>query len=310
MPAHRRRSDTYEPHARVPMSFRVRPALKARMEQEIAQTGRSLMREVEHIFEWYFDHQDRMGGPRLMHLLQSLAEAAQETYPDNDAWLDNRQDYSIVLDDWFWLLQNSGPVDVAAEIEQGRQMIAELPTLPRHVQWRIRRILAIKAELTRLPPEVRAEFAAAAELPAVERPTDEDVRDTAEVFGLPLEKARQFTTRLRAWEPAGDNLLTEIEDTKDKLIEAAQPFMQAWAMAAQILAGAAGRLPDEQEIAAHFATSPELQIVAGLHTQRSAERLLYYRSKILRLMALPDNPEAADDHGAPDETESGMADRA
>ena len=69
--------------------------------------------------------------------------------------------------------------------------------------------------------------------------------------------------------------------------------MQAWVMAVQTLAGALGRMPEEQEVAEHVAAHPELQIVAGMHKQRAAEEILRYRSEILRLLALPDAPEAA-----------------
>jgi len=51
MPTPRRPAETYDPAARVPLSFRVRPAVKARIVQAAEASGRSLMAEVETLME-------------------------------------------------------------------------------------------------------------------------------------------------------------------------------------------------------------------------------------------------------------------
>jgi hypothetical protein len=89
MPAHRRPSDSYAPTDRVPMAFRVRPALKARMEEAVAGNGRSLMSEIESRLEWSFDHVERLGGSRFVGLLEGWAQAITAKFGSGDTWLDD-----------------------------------------------------------------------------------------------------------------------------------------------------------------------------------------------------------------------------
>jgi hypothetical protein len=264
------------PGTKAKISTNVLADLKNRVDAAARASGREQGEEWQHRVQFSFDFEDRFGGPRVLHLLGQLAAAAQELYPDGDAWLDDRDDFSIVLDDWLTILQNSGPVDVEREIAIGRQMVAELPTLPRHLQWRMRSILATKAQLTRLPSEVRAEFAAAAKPPEGPPPSAADVDKLAEVLSIPHEDARRIATGLQNSGPDSDEL-------DDALLRAAGPFMQAWLTAATLAAGARGA-PDDQAVAEYFAQSRELHVVAGLRGRRSPETLLRQRAEILALI--------------------------
>lgn len=290
MPAHRRHSASYAVSDRVPMSFRVRPALKAKMEAATALSGRSLMHETESILESHFENQDRMGGARVEHLLKSLAEAAQKQYPGGDGWLDDTEAYAVVADGWYDMIAAGRPIDITAEIARVHEMLDEFPTLPRRLKPRFRNILAAKAELTRLPDELRAKIWQAIEPPPDEAPDEAEVGRTAAVLSISPAEARQMIGRSQAF----DDFDAMIDDSKEAILAAAKPVMAAWVAASQTLAVVLGRLPTEQEVAEHFAGSVELQLVAGFQRQQSSERLLGYRAEILRLMTVPEDPPATD----------------
>jgi hypothetical protein len=107
MPARRRPSDTYSPTDRVPLSFRVRPALKARMEQAVDETGRTLMTEVESKLEWAYDHVDRLGGERVAMLLEALAQTALANF--GAGWRDDPDRFFEVEQLWKKMLEDARP---------------------------------------------------------------------------------------------------------------------------------------------------------------------------------------------------------
>ena len=283
------------PGRKAKLSVDVLADIKNRVDAAAHAVGRGQGDEVSARLQWSFDFEDRFGGRRVLNLLQTLASAALKQHPDgDDAWFDDRENYAAVADEWTELIYGARPIDVAKEIEQVRQMLAEFPTLPRRSQVRFRPILANKAELSRLPDELRSKILQVIEPPpSDEMPDEAEVDKAVEVLGIPREQVRQSLARMQAWGSVLGEALDEIDNHREMVIDAARPFMQAWVMAVQTLAGALGRMPEEQEVAEHVAAHPELQIVAGMHKQRAAEEILRYRSEILRLLALPDAPEAA-----------------
>jgi hypothetical protein len=92
----------------VPLSFRVRPALKAKMEQAVAEDGRSLMSEIENRIEWSFDHLERLGGERVARLLEGFAQAAVAKF--GVGWIDDPTRFEAVEELWKGMMIAARPV--------------------------------------------------------------------------------------------------------------------------------------------------------------------------------------------------------
>jgi hypothetical protein len=259
------------------------------------ETGRSLSREVELRLRSYQEQQNHLGGSRVMHLLQSLADAAKALYPNDDSWLDREEDFAVVVDDWLRVLQNIVPIDAVAETRYGYEMGAQAATLPPRLRYRVAYMLRNKSRLLRLPPQVRADFARmAAELTEVPPPTDDEVREAAEALSLPPNKARSILTDLYRVVPDFD---ADLDAAKETILQAAQPFMQAWMMARTALTARLRREPDDKAIAEYFGDSPELAVVAGFHVRRSAKDILRHHGDLLRMLREVAAPSLPDDGG-------------
>jgi hypothetical protein len=146
-------------------------------------------------------------------------------------------------------------------------------------------VLRQKSRLTRIPEEIRSEFAAAAEQPDWDplppRPTEAQVRETAERLTMSATQARQLLTLDRAW--AND---PEVELGREQPASSdPAAFLGAWLTAKQMLIGLRGQEPDEAAIAAYIAGSPELRLLAGRETAVSADEVLERRAAILALDA-------------------------
>jgi hypothetical protein len=250
------------------------------------ESGRSLSREIEHRLRWYRENETRLGGPRIMHLLQSLAEIAQKMHV-TDSWLGDPDDYAAVVDTWNELLEDAAPYSVEKEIALGRELIAELPTAEPYVARRMRLILYRKSRLTRLPPEIRAEFAAAAKAPdwdpSLPSPTEAEVRAIADSYGMSIGQARDFLIdRNIAGNPELPHLAAET-----------QRFLTTWMQAKTMVASILGAEPDKRAIAEYFAASPELRILGGYWTPTvSSGRILEDYGQILALVGADELPEA------------------
>jgi len=266
------------PGRKAKLSVDVLADIKNRVDAAAHAVGRGQGEEVNARLEWSFDFETRMGGPRVLHLLQTLASAALKRHPDGDAWIDSPDDYELIIDEWYGMMENAAPLDVAAKIARGRELIARLPTMPKQYQWRLRTMLAHMANLSRLPDAVRAEFAAAAEPPEARPLSETEVDKAVEVLGIPREQLRRIN--LAHLPPLIVDQFDDADDNRETVIAAAQPFMHAWLLAAAAL----GHACDETVIAEHFAQSAELHIVAGLHARRTAAELLRYRAEILALI--------------------------
>jgi hypothetical protein len=92
----------------VPLSFRVRPALKAKMEQAVAVDGRTLMSEIESRIEWSFDHLERLGGERVARLLEGMAAAAAAKAGVD--WMDDPDRFVAVEELWTGMMVAARPV--------------------------------------------------------------------------------------------------------------------------------------------------------------------------------------------------------
>jgi hypothetical protein len=150
MPAHRRPSDTYDPAARVPVSFRLRPSAKARVEQRVSETGRTLANEFEGLIDWALDHQDRLGGPRAAALLEAMAQAALSRH--GPGWIDDPAAFGQVEKMWQGMLRTARPVtderqirELLGAIEAAREQIAQFPQLKRELLSLGRWIASVQA---------------------------------------------------------------------------------------------------------------------------------------------------------------------
>jgi hypothetical protein len=89
---------TYKPGERVPMSFRVTPEFKAKLDQAAQQSGRSLIAEIEIRLDRSFQEESQLGeaislgtrlGGSLVHELLILADRTKDD-PRSLAWAAER----------------------------------------------------------------------------------------------------------------------------------------------------------------------------------------------------------------------------
>jgi hypothetical protein len=109
MPTPRRRAETFDSGDRVPMNFRVRREVRAKVEEIMAITGRSMAAEVEHLVERAIEDQQQRGGPRTAHLASMLTEIAQLLFPNESDWHDDRSNWDTVMRAWSEALDARAP---------------------------------------------------------------------------------------------------------------------------------------------------------------------------------------------------------
>jgi hypothetical protein len=165
MPTPRRPSTTYAPNARVPMSLRVSPRLKGRIEQAADGSGRSLFGETENRLEQSFAIEDAYGGPRTAAVLRALADEKRAFYGDDDSWLDDREACLAVFARWSDTLDgfvppSRDPEDIMVDV--GHQLLAALPAAEAALAQFIRHQLSQLAEMPGLSNRERDLFSFAA----------------------------------------------------------------------------------------------------------------------------------------------------
>ena len=161
---------------------------------------------------------------------------------------------------------------------------------------RMRLILYRKTRLTRLPPEIRAEFAAAAKAPdwdsSLPSPTEAEVRAVANSYGMSIGQARDF---LIDRDIAGNPELPQ-------LAAETQRFLTTWMQAKTMVASILGAEPDTRAIAEYFAASPELRMLGGYWTPTiSSGRVLEDHAQILALVGADELPESNPDRDRTDD---------
>jgi hypothetical protein len=117
---------TPAPGERVPMSFRVTPAFKAKLDQAAAESGKSLAQEVEQRLERSFVDAEIWGGHLNMAAHHALAGVvftmAGVSRKNPESWLSDPKTFETVLRIWRVALKTAGfpalkdyPDDGAAE---------------------------------------------------------------------------------------------------------------------------------------------------------------------------------------------------
>lgn len=271
------------PGERYPLGLRVSWEAKERVDGAARRNGRTQSQEAERLIELGLVFDAQLGGGRLARLFQNLVQIAKDMYPEGDNWLDDPDEYGFVLDAWGEALENFAPYDVDKEIARGRELIAELATADAYLHRRARVVLRQKSRLTRISEEIRSEFAAAAEQPDWDplppRPTEAQVRETAERLTMSATQARQLLTLDRAW--AND---PEVDFGREQPASSdPAAFLRAWLDAKQMLIALHGQEPDEAAIAAYVAGSPELALLGQIETAITTEAVLEHRKRILAL---------------------------
>ena len=165
---------------RYPTGFRTTKEMKDFLQRMADSSGRSIAQEVEHRLEQSAEFERTFGGPRLVALWRELAAAAEQVSPGDDSWLDDYCKFAVIRGRWERILDAATPTpadpteekiargDAAIRSLKARQQLGQHA----HELWQaidvLRSLFAPADELKRLandpdlPPEKRAEFAAAA----------------------------------------------------------------------------------------------------------------------------------------------------
>lgn len=122
----RRSPDSYVAGEPIMMAFKVAPELKRWLIEGADATKRSLSPHTEMVLAQARDLEERLGGRRLMAVLENLAAAVISRYGNDDAWLDDPTERRRVQRMWARLLTELLPgfADAPAEI------ILRLPMTP------------------------------------------------------------------------------------------------------------------------------------------------------------------------------------
>jgi hypothetical protein len=154
-----------DPAERVVLSCRVTPELKTRLDQMVAENGRSLAQEIELRLTQTIENDAALGGPRLAALLRTLAALASDR--EDESWLDNPDIFNMIVDRWTKHFDTIRPQrsteeqgQIELEFEELRQAIEEATPLGKVALRRHARFLAQHANT--LEPEWRARYAALA----------------------------------------------------------------------------------------------------------------------------------------------------
>lgn len=175
---------------RYPTGFRTTKEMKDLLQRMADSSGRSIAQEIEHRLEQSAEFERAFGGPRLVALWRELAAAAEQASPGDDGWLGDYRKFAVIRARWERILDAAAPAPADPTEEKIARGDAALRDLRARQQlryvageaWRalemLRSIFAPAEELKRLaddpdlPPEKRAEFAAAAG--SASTPTEEN----------------------------------------------------------------------------------------------------------------------------------------
>lgn len=147
------------------ITTRITPSTRRKLDQAAEATDRSLSQEIEFRLERSFDREDGLGGHRTAAVLRRLAHLAEASMDDKH-WLDDDATFNTVLELWQHELRKLIPpvsTPIERQIDQGRKWIRKLadgsvyPDAREGVLRSVRQL----SQNTTLPPDVRAEFAAA-----------------------------------------------------------------------------------------------------------------------------------------------------
>jgi hypothetical protein len=195
MPKPRRCSDTYDPNARVPLSLRVRPLLKGKMESIVRQTGRSLMVEAEGLLEWAIEYRERMGS-RTTRLLELLGSVSRVAFEREDLWFGDRQNWDAMMHLWSETLDAQAPPSTSRQ----EQIAAARWTVDRfrsekdpRQRAHLQQLLLAMSTDGRLPQHVRLECAGAA---TMEQPNQPPVSPPAITLEQQIEAGRGIAAGL------------------------------------------------------------------------------------------------------------------
>jgi hypothetical protein len=147
------------------ITTRITPGTRQKLDQAAEAADRSLSQEIELRLERSFDREDGLGGHRTAAVLRRLAHLAEASTGDKH-WLDDDGTFHAVLDLWQRELRKMTPPiskPIERQTDEGKKWIRKLgdgsvyPEAREGVLHRLRQL----SQNTTLPPDVRAEFAAA-----------------------------------------------------------------------------------------------------------------------------------------------------
>jgi hypothetical protein len=147
------------------ITTRITPATRQKLDQAAAAADRSLSQEIELRLDRSFDREDGLGGHRTAEVLRKLAHLAQASR-DNKHWLDDDATFNVVLDLWERQLRKLTPPPskpIERRIKEGKKWIRKLgdgSVYPEACEGVLRHLRQLSQDTT-LPPDTRAEFAAA-----------------------------------------------------------------------------------------------------------------------------------------------------
>lgn len=152
------------PGTKAKISTNVPADLKNRLDAAARASGREQGEEWAARVQWSFDFEERLGGPRMLPILATLADVALTRFPEGD-WFDDHERFQVVCGLWRDTLAALVPPRPDAAqfvIDIGRGLIKHLAAAEGHQADHIRQLLRSAAASPLMPEEVRAEFMAAA----------------------------------------------------------------------------------------------------------------------------------------------------
>jgi hypothetical protein len=259
LPRPRRPIDSFEPGTLATFNFRGPVETRRRIQSRAEGSGASMIDETLQLIHWALDHQQRLGGVRVMHFLLTLAEIAQLLYED-DSWLDDPLRFAVVRDAWVEAVDNRAPpakiapppeITIVEQAEAGRGLIAELQRASdARRRAHLCNLLWSLAQVREFDDATRAEFAVAASTP----------------FEMPQAGEERPPTP-----PVPANWIAGPRDH----------FASAWQIARATLLGQTGGEPDERAIAGCLVADGGLRHHGGIPDGvTTAEQLLEYRAEL------------------------------
>jgi predicted transcriptional regulator len=144
------------------ITTRVTPGTRQKLDQTAEAADRSLSQEIELRLERSFDREDGLGGHRTAEVLRRLGHLA-EASTDKKHWLDDYATFDAVMERWQDTLRQMMPKPIADRVSRGKMWVLRLKagTLAPEAHHLALRVLERLSQNITLPPDARAEFAAA-----------------------------------------------------------------------------------------------------------------------------------------------------
>jgi hypothetical protein len=179
---------------RIPLSMRITPEARARLVAEAERSGKSITQLGETLIDQGLEREMMFGGRRPMVIFFALATIAQSMFGD-DSWTRDHRKFARVRERWNKELDELTPVPEGGPligmgrdaIEMLKQKRGDSPA----ARGMLREIASSHASL--LPPEIAAEFLAAADADYSNDPSegDEDTRELGDQWERKIQQIKQ-----------------------------------------------------------------------------------------------------------------------